>query len=75
MPSNTEMHIETIEDFEEEEDEFSRDDFSIVIGSDGELKSLVYPEHLMSSPPEEVIMILQMFGIEDFETLEHRTLH
>ena len=74
MPNNTAMYEETVEDFDEQ-DEFSRDDFTIVIGPDGELKSLVYPEHLMSEPPEEVLAVLNMFGIEDFDSLETRTLH
>jgi hypothetical protein len=74
MPNSTSLYTETIEEFEEE-DEFSRDDFVIVVGPDGELKSLVYPEHLMEEPPEEVLAILNMFGIEDFDSLEQRVLH
>lgn len=74
MPNSTSLYTETIEELEEE-DEFSRDDFVIVVGPDGELKSLVYPEHLMEEPPEEVLAILNMFGIEDLDSLESRVLH
>lgn len=59
----------------ETEDEYSIDDFGFVIGPDGILKSMVIPEHLMDDPPEEVKMILEIFGIDDIHQLEGRTLH
>jgi hypothetical protein len=59
----------------EAEDEYSADDFGFVIGPDGELKSMMIPEHLMDSPPEEVQFILKMFGIDSIHQLEGRTLH
>lgn len=73
MPNNstTEFVVEEIE----AEDEFSADDFEFVIGSDGELKSMMIPEHLMADPPEEVILILKLFGIDDINMIEGRTLH
>lgn len=57
------------------EEEFSADDFGFVIGPDGELKSLMIPEHLMDDPPEEVQAILEMFGIDNIHQLESRTIH
>lgn len=66
--------LSIIEEYEEEDD-FCKDDFGFIIGPDGELKSIMYPAHLMDDPPEEIKLILQMFGIEDFQTLEHKTLH
>lgn len=57
------------------ENEFEADDFGFVIGPDGQLKSLMVPEHLMDDPPEEVQMILQLFGIDNIHQLEDRTLH
>jgi hypothetical protein len=57
------------------EDESSIDDFAFVIGPDGELKSMIIPEHLMDDPPEEVQLILKLFGIEDLNTLDDRILH
>lgn len=62
-----------IEDFED--DDLGADDFAFVIGSDGELKNIVVPVHLMEEPPEEVIMILKFFGIDDINMLENRVLH
>jgi hypothetical protein len=58
-----------------EEDEHSADDFGFIIGPDGELKSMMIPEHLMDDPPEEVQMILKLFGIDDINQSEIRTLH
>lgn len=57
------------------EDEFAADDFGFVIGFDGQLKSIVIPEHLMEEPPEEVQMILSFFGIDSIHQLDSRTLH
>lgn len=65
----------SIEEMEEDESEFSIDDFGFIIGPDGELKSIMYPEHLMDDPPEEIKMILEIFGIDDMNTLENRKLH
>lgn len=69
------LNTTSIEEDIEENDEFTADDFGFIIGPDGELKSVMYPEHLMEDPPEEIKMILQIFGIEDIDTLENRTLH
>lgn len=75
MPNNAATDVAKIEELEDDDDDFSKDDFGFVIGPDGELKSIVYPEHLMSEPPEEIKLILEIFGIENLEALEHRTLH
>ena len=62
MAQNTAVNVEEIvEDFDDEDDEFTKDDFGFIIGPDGELKSIMYPEHLMEDPPEEIKMILQIF--------------
>lgn len=73
MPTNpnTDFIVEEIE----EEDDFSADDFGFVIGPDGELKSMMIPTHLMSDPPEEVVLILKLFGIDDINSVGDRTLH
>lgn len=63
-----------IEEFEADDD-LGADDFAFVIGPDGELKNIVVPEHLMDDPPEEVTMILKLFGIDDINMLENRVLH
>lgn len=73
MPANpnTDFIIEEIE----EEDECNADDFGFFIGPDGELKSMIIPEHLMSDPPEAVVLILKLFGIDDINSVGERTLH
>lgn len=74
MPNNIPpTEIVEIEDYEE--DEYGPDDFSFVIGPDGELKSFSVPGHLMEDPPEEIKMILALFGIESIHELDNRMLH
>lgn len=65
------------EELEQEfdEGEFTQDDYGFVIGPDGTLKSIAYPENLMEDPPLEVERILKIFGIESLENLTPRTLH
>jgi hypothetical protein len=58
-----------------ENDDYGPDDYGFVLGPDGSLKSFMIPEHLMSDPPEEVKMILEIFGIDDIYELGDRTLH
>jgi hypothetical protein len=59
----------------EEGEDLNPSDFGFIISSDGSLKSLMIPENLMEDPPEEVQLILEMFGIENVHQLENRTLH
>lgn len=59
----------------DDDGDFTQDDFGFIIGPDGELKSIMYPENLMEDPPEEIKMILEIFGIDSLETAENRTLH
>jgi len=73
MPNNNIEAIVHIEEYDEEE--YGADDFGFVLGPDGELKSFMIPEHLMDDPPEEVMMILSIFGIDDINELGNRTLH
>lgn len=75
MPNNLTTDNTSIDEFDDDNDEFAADDFGFIIGPDGELKSIMYPEHLMEDPPEEIKMILQIFGIDDIDTIENRTLH
>jgi hypothetical protein len=74
MPNNNVEAIVEIEEYEETED-YGPDDFGFVIGPDGELKSFMIPQHLMEDPPEEIKLILSIFGIDDIHELENRTLH
>jgi hypothetical protein len=74
MPNQIEPTIVEIEEYEESDD-FGKDDFGFVIGPDGELKSFMIPEHLMEDPPEEVTMILSLFGIDNIHELSSKLLH
>lgn len=73
MPQNISTDVGIEEEYED--DGYSADDFGFIIGPDGELKSVMFPEHLMEDPPEEIKMILEIFGIDNIDTLENRTLH
>jgi hypothetical protein len=72
MPNNIPANAVEIE---ERDDDYSPDDFGFIIGPDGELKSMMYPEHLMEDPPEEIQAILSIFGIDRIEDVGNRTLH
>jgi hypothetical protein len=74
MPNNASAVSIEIEEFEETED-FGKDDFGFILGPNGELKTFMIPEHLMTEPPEEVKMILSIFGIDDINDLENKLLH
>jgi hypothetical protein len=74
MSNNNVEAVVIIEEYDEEND-YGPDDFGFVLGPDGELKSFMIPEHLMEDPPEEVLMILSIFGIDNIHELENRTLH
>jgi len=64
-----------VEELEIDENDTGPDDFIFVLGPDGELKSITVPQHIMEDPPEEVEYILSLFGIDDINMLENRTLH
>lgn len=74
MPNNAQAYDIEIEEVDGTED-VGKDDFAFVIGPDGELKTFMIPEHLMEEAPEEVKMILALFGIDDIHELENRVLH
>lgn len=65
----------SIDELDDDDSDFTAEDFGFIIGPDGELKSIMYPEHLMEDPPEEIRMILEIFGIDNIDTLENRILH
>lgn len=73
MSNNVEAIVQ-VEDYEEN-DTYGKDDFSFVLGPDGDLKSFIMPQHLMHDAPDEVKLILSMFGIDDIYELDNKTLH
>lgn len=70
---NMEVIIDALDD--DEEDEFEDGDYGFIISSDGELKSLMFPDDLMDDPPAQVRRILKIFGIKDIHNINSRTLH
>lgn len=74
MPSNATTIGVEIEEFEDTDD-IGKDDYGFILGPDGELKTFMIPENLMEDPPEEVKMILAIFGIDDINELENKILH
>lgn len=75
MPNAIDTNIVDEHDDDDEVDEFTRDDFGFIIGPDGELKSIMYPEHLMEDVPEEIQLILDIFGISSLDSLDDKTIH
>jgi hypothetical protein len=73
MPNKDTIPAVDLEDLED--DEYDPTDYGFIISADGELKSVMYPEELMGEPPEEIKLIMEIFGISDIETLDNRTLH
>ena len=65
-----------VEDVEDQEDELiGQDDFVIVIGPDGELKNIMFPDSIEEGLPEEVELILQLYGIDDIDEADGQTIH
>lgn len=75
MPNNATTNVVEIEEEYNEESDFGRDDYGFIIGPDGDLKSIIMPEHLMEDPPEEIKLILSIFGIDNIHELENKPLH
>ena len=65
--------VEEVED--PEFDDLNSDDYGFILGPDGELKSIMYPEDLMENPPSKIRKILKILGIADLHQLDPRTLH
>jgi hypothetical protein len=54
--------------------EITDDDFGIIIGPDGELKSFFLPNKDDVDIPENLIQILELLGV-DVDDIEEPTLH
>lgn len=59
----------------DEEDDFLEGDYGFIIGPDGELKSMMFPEDLMEEPPKTIRKILKIFGIANLNDMIDPTLH
>ena len=73
MPNNTQEQQLELDEFDD--DDFNENDFGFIISENGELKSVMYPEKLLEDPPQEIKEILRIYGIDDINEIEHRTLH
>jgi len=73
MPNNPSIATAVEEEFENEE--YDPNDYGFIIGPDGNLKTLMIPEHLMEDPPEEVMAILEIFGIDNIHDIEDKIIH
>jgi hypothetical protein len=60
---------------DDSDDDFNEFDYGFIIGPDGELKTIMFPEDLMEDPPPKVRKILKILGIKDIHQLEPKTLH
>lgn len=50
-------------------------DFGFIVSSEGELKSLMIPENFEGDLPEEIVMILDILGIDITAPASTRNLH
>jgi hypothetical protein len=73
MSTNTPTPVVEVD--EVEDSDYEADDFGFIIGADGHLKSVMFPENLMEDPPLEILLILKIFGINDIGDVEEKTLH
>lgn len=74
MPNSIQATDVLIDEYEETNED-ATEDFTFVLHADGSLKSFSVPQHLMDEIPEEVQLILSLFGIEDIHQLNDRTIH
>lgn len=74
MPNSIQSTDVLIDEYEEQNEE-AADDFTFILSADGNLKSFSIPQHLMDEIPDEVDLILKLFGIEDIHQLSNKTIH
>ena len=58
-----------------DDDDFLETDFEFIISQEGNLKSVSLPKNTMYDLPEEIELILKIFGISDLHSIIPRTLH
>jgi hypothetical protein len=75
MSKNNSVVEEVPEDEYDDSDEYDDGDYGFIIDSEGELKTVMYPEDLMVEPPAKIQKILKLFGIKNLYQLESKTLH
>jgi len=74
MTKNKEQIIEEVDDYNFDDD-FTDEDYGFILGPNGELKSIMFPEDLMENPPPKISKILKILGVTNIHQLEPRNLH
>lgn len=65
-----------IDDYQTDDvEEMDEDDYGFIIGADGELKSVIFPELLMEDPPRQIKKILKMYGIKNIHDVIEKNIH
>lgn len=67
MSKDTHEHNDIDDDIYD--NEISDDDYGFIIGPNGELKSVFLPDRLPEDLPDSVLDILDLFGIDDIDSL------
>lgn len=77
MSKLTKQQEEQIDELAEMmEDTLADDDYCIIVGPDGEVKSIMLPDNVPFELPENVSKILAVFGITDVDNISgNATLH
>ena len=58
------------------DDTLADDDYCIIVGPDGELKSIMIPDHVPFELPEKVSKLLAIFDITDVDNIAgNATIH
>lgn len=59
------MQLMDNDEFDEDfDDDLGDDDFGFIIGPNGELKSIIFPDHPIPNPPDAIRKILKIFKID-----------
>lgn len=74
MPNSIQPTDVFVDEYEETDPD-NAENFTFILDSDGSLKSFSVPQHLMDNVPEEVQLILSLFGIDDIHDLSNKTIH
>lgn len=77
MSKLTKQQEEQIDELAEMfDDTLGDDDYCLIVGPDGELKSIMVPDNVPFEVPEKVAQLLSVFGITDVSNIAgNSTLH
>lgn len=76
MPIQKEQNENIVDDLDNSDvEELDETDYGFIIGANGELKSIMFPELIMEDPPKEIKKILKIYGIKDIHDMVEKTIH